>query len=95
MRFRSANLFDLIAAQAPPAEKFALETSDATALTYGELFERSARAARALVKLGVGSGDRVAAQIEKSTDAIVVALACLRAGAVLVPVEHRLYARRA
>ena len=76
-----------MAAQAPPAEKFALETSDATALTYGELFERSARAAHALVRLGVGSGDRVAAQIEKSTDAIVVALACLRAGAVLVPLN--------
>ena len=87
MRFRSANLFDLIAAQAPPPEKLALETCDATALTYGELFERSARAAHALVGLGVRPGDRVAAQIEKSTDAIVVALACLRAGAVLVPLN--------
>ena len=87
MRFRSANLFDLIQAQAPPPEKPALETSDATALTYGELFERSARAAHALVKLGVRPGDRVAAQIEKSTDAIVVTLACLRAGAVLLPLN--------
>jgi malonyl-CoA/methylmalonyl-CoA synthetase len=78
---------DLIAAQAPPPEKFALETPDATALTYGELFERSARAAHALTLLGVRPGDRVAAQIEKSTDAIVVMLACLRGGAVLVPLN--------
>ena len=87
MRFRSANLFDLIEARAPPPETPALETSDATDLTYGELFERSARAAHALVELGVRPGDRVAAQIEKSTDAIVVALACLRAGAVLLPLN--------
>jgi malonyl-CoA/methylmalonyl-CoA synthetase len=78
---------DLIAARAPPPEKLALETADAAALTYGELFERSARAAHALVGLGVKPGDRVAAQIEKSTDAIVVALASLRAGAVLLPLN--------
>ena len=76
-----------MAARAPRAEKFALETCDATALTYGELFVRSARAAHALVGLGVRPGDRVAAQIEKSTDAILAALACLRAGAVLVPLN--------
>ena len=58
-----------------------------TALTYGELFKRSAQAANALVALGVKPGDRVAAQIEKSTDMIVVALACLRAGAVLLPLN--------
>ena len=83
----SANLFDLIAARAPHADKLALETSGATGLTYGELFERSARAANALVKLGVEAGDRVAAQIDKSTDAIVLTLACLRAGSVLLPLN--------
>jgi malonyl-CoA/methylmalonyl-CoA synthetase len=84
----SANLFDLIAARAKnnPA-KMALETSDATALTYGALIERSARAANALVALGVEPGDRVAAQVDKSTDAIVLALACLHAGAALLPLN--------
>jgi malonyl-CoA/methylmalonyl-CoA synthetase len=84
---KSDNLFDLIAARAPQLDKPALETSDDTGLTYGELFERSGRAAQALVTLGVRPGDRVAAQIEKSTDAIVVALACLRAGAVFLPLN--------
>ena len=83
----SANLFDLMAARAPDPDKLALETRDNTALTYGELFKRSAQAANALVALGVKPGDRVAAQIEKSTDVIVVALACLRAGAVLLPLN--------
>ena len=56
-------------------------------MTYGELFARSARAANALVALGVKPGDRVAVQIEKSTDVVVVTLACLRAGAVLLPLN--------
>ena len=45
------------------------------------------RAARALVDLGVEPGDRVAAQIDKSPDAIVLALACFRAGAALLPLN--------
>jgi malonyl-CoA/methylmalonyl-CoA synthetase len=86
-QYQSANLMDLIAARAPHPDKLALETGDKTALTYGELFKRSAQAANALVKLGVKPGDRVAAQIEKSTDAIALMLACLRAGAVLLPLN--------
>jgi malonyl-CoA/methylmalonyl-CoA synthetase len=80
-------MFDLIAERAPGAGKLALETSDATSLTYGQLIERSGAAANALAALGVKPGDRMAAQIEKSTDAIVVALACFRAGAVLLPLN--------
>jgi malonyl-CoA/methylmalonyl-CoA synthetase len=85
--YQSANLFDLIAARAPHPGKLALETGDAAALTYGDLFKRSARAANALVAIGVKPGDRVAAQIEKSADVIVLALACLRAGAVFLPLN--------
>ncbi|MGD9797808.1 MAG: AMP-binding protein, partial [Acidimicrobiia bacterium] len=36
---------------------------------------------------GVGPGDRVALQIEKSPEAIVTYLACVRAGAVLLPMN--------
>lgn len=86
-RHISENLFELIAARAPHPHKLALETRDATALTYAELFKRSAQAANALVALGVRPGDRVAVQLEKSVDVIVVTLACLRAGAVLLPLN--------
>ena len=51
------------------------------------MFARAGRAARALVDLGVEPGDRVAAQIDKSPDAIVLALACFRAGAALLPLN--------
>ncbi len=83
----SANLFDLIAARVQKRGQVALDTSDAMALTYGALLDRSARAANALVALGVKPGDRVAAQVDKSTDVIVLALACLRAGAALLPLN--------
>jgi malonyl-CoA/methylmalonyl-CoA synthetase len=83
----SANLFDLIAARAAEPGQLALETADATALTYGGLVARSGQAANALIALGVRPGDRVAAQLDKSTDTIVLALACFRAGAALLPLN--------
>ncbi len=83
----SANLFDLIASRAANPERMALETGDATALTYAALFERSGRMANALRRLGVEPGDRVAAQVDKSTDVVALALACFRAGAALLPLN--------
>ena len=59
-------------------DKLALETSDGTALTYAALLERSARAANALAAQGVKPGDRVAVQVDKSTD--MIALECLGSG---------------
>ena len=56
-------------------------------ITYEDLFARAGRTARALADLGVEPGDRVAAQIDKSPDAIVLALACFRAGAALLPLN--------
>ena len=78
----SANLFELLQARAPRLDKPALESEGGRSLSYGELFAASGRAARALVDLGVEPGDRVAAQIDKSPEAIVLALACFRAGTV-------------
>jgi malonyl-CoA/methylmalonyl-CoA synthetase len=83
----SVNLYDLVRARAPALDKLALETADGPSLSYGALFARAGAAANALVSLGVGPGDRVAAQIDKSPDMIVLALACLRAGAVLLPLN--------
>jgi malonyl-CoA/methylmalonyl-CoA synthetase len=87
MRSASSNLFDLIAARQRSPEQIAMETPDATRLTYGTLFERSGRAANALVALGVEPGGRVAVQVDKSTDVIVLLLACLRAGAAFLPLN--------
>src|SRR5262249_25958226 len=55
--------------------------------TYAELDAGSARFANAIVSLGVRTGDRVAVQIDKSPEAILLYLACLRAGAVYLPLN--------
>mgnify|MGYP001806635139 CR=1 FL=1 len=56
-------------------------------LTYGDLIGLSGRMANALVDYGVRPGDRVAVQVEKSVEAIVLYIACLRAGAVFLPLN--------
>jgi malonyl-CoA/methylmalonyl-CoA synthetase len=83
----SANLYDLFLSRAPRRDKLALEAADDLSLSYGELFARAGRAAQALIESGVEPGDRVAVQIDKSPDAIVLTLACLKAGAALLPLN--------
>src|SRR5687768_7467038 len=54
-------------------------------LTYGELGERSRRAAAALAAMDVRPGDRVATLMGKSEAYVVTVLGLWRAGAVHVP----------
>lgn len=54
---------------------------------YGELDELSSRIAGALQQFGVAAGDRVLVQVEKSAQAVGLYLACLRMGAVYVPLN--------
>ncbi len=83
----SNHLFDLIRAQMPSAERTLIETSDGRRFSYGDALDLSARMANALVALGVVPGDRVAVQAEKSPEAIILYLACLRAGAIYLPLN--------
>ncbi|MGE3292212.1 MAG: malonyl-CoA synthase [Geminicoccaceae bacterium] len=64
-----------------------LERPDGSMVSYGELLELSGRMARVLVDLGVQPGDRVAVQVEKSAEALLVYLGALRAGAVYLPLN--------
>jgi malonyl-CoA/methylmalonyl-CoA synthetase len=74
-------------AAAPPGDKLFIANSDGRVLTYGGLQALSARLARALTAMGVKPGDRVAAQVEKSPEAIALYLATVRAGAVWLPLN--------
>jgi malonyl-CoA/methylmalonyl-CoA synthetase len=64
-----------------------LRTPRGARLSYGDLPAATARYAAALLDLGVRPGDRVAAQVEKSAEAVLLYLACLRMGAVFVPIN--------
>jgi len=56
-------------------------------MNYGELLSLSASWAAALRARGVEAGDRVAVQVDKSLEAIVLYAACLRIGAVYLPIN--------
>jgi malonyl-CoA/methylmalonyl-CoA synthetase len=64
-----------------------LRAPGARALTYEALQVETARLAFALMSCGVGAGDRVAVQVDKSVDAVLLYLTCLRLGAVFVPIN--------
>jgi malonyl-CoA/methylmalonyl-CoA synthetase len=81
------HLFDLIAAHLPAPEKAFLRTAEGQVLTYGGMIEAAGRHASALAALGVRPGDRVAAQVDKSPDALLLYLGCVRAGAVYLPLN--------
>jgi malonyl-CoA/methylmalonyl-CoA synthetase len=55
--------------------------------SYADTIELSGRLANALIARGAKPGDRVAVQVEKSPEAIMLYLACLRAGAVYLPLN--------
>jgi fatty-acyl-CoA synthase len=61
-------------------------------LTYGQLLERTERLAGALRALGVGEGDRVATVLPNTEPMLEAHFAVPGAGAVLVPLNHRLAA---
>jgi malonyl-CoA/methylmalonyl-CoA synthetase len=81
------NLFERVfGALAEPA-RLLIETGDGRRLTYGDVMALSGRLANALRARGVVPGDRVAAEVEKTPEALVLYLACLRAGAVYLPLN--------
>lgn len=81
------HLFDLIRRQADKPDRVFIEAADGRVISYGEMLAASARFATALTGFGVVAGDRVAAQVDKSPEAILLYLACVRAGAVFLPLN--------
>ncbi|WP_046079457.1 malonate--CoA ligase [Halomonas sp. HG01] len=82
------NLFKTFAArmQARGDADF-ITTRDGRRYSHADALAESARLAGALVELGVSPGDRVAVQVDKSPEAILLYLATLRAGAVYLPLN--------
>jgi malonyl-CoA/methylmalonyl-CoA synthetase len=65
-----------------------LWTDGGHALSYAQVHEGCGRLASFLAGLdGVGKGDRIAVQVEKSPEALILYLACLRAGLVFLPMN--------
>ncbi|HEY4446912.1 MAG TPA: AMP-binding protein [Steroidobacteraceae bacterium] len=74
------------AARDQPHRPF-LKTPAGRELSYASLRRESGRFAAALMRRDVVPGDRVAVQVDKSVEAVLLYLACLRMGAVFVPIN--------
>ncbi|HEY2635686.1 MAG TPA: AMP-binding protein [Steroidobacteraceae bacterium] len=74
------------AARDQPHRPF-LETAGGRRLDYASLREQSGRFSAALMRRGVLPGDRIAVQVDKSVEAVLLYVACLRMGAVFVPIN--------
>lgn len=77
----------LAAVLAHDADRLFLETADGRRYSYREFAALAERLAAALSQRGVISTDRVVAQIDKSPEAIALYIACLKLGAVFVPLN--------
>jgi long-chain acyl-CoA synthetase len=57
-------------------------------VTYRQLAQRTAAVATSLTKMGVREGDKIALLLPNGVDWIEACFACLRAGALVVPISH-------
>ncbi|MFC4353338.1 malonyl-CoA synthase [Fodinicurvata halophila] len=80
-------LYNRLFQNVPNPDKVFLETPEGRTLTYEEVQAGAARVANALVELGVEPGDRVAVQVEKTPEALLLYLGTIRAGAVYLPLN--------
>ncbi|MBN8976256.1 MAG: malonyl-CoA synthase [Rhizobiales bacterium] len=83
----NANLFSRLFDNLDDPSRLAIETLDGQHISYGDLIARSGQIANFLVKRGVKLGDRVAVQVEKSVQNLILYLAVVRAGAVYLPLN--------
>lgn len=84
----NANLYERFRARFPSdlGRPF-VETPSGARLRYADLERETGRIAACLRSLGLRKGDRVAVQVEKSPRALLLYLACLRAGLVYLPLN--------
>lgn len=84
----SHNLFETFAAKMRErADADFITTREGRRYSYTDALSISAKLAGALTELGVKQGDRIAVQVDKSPEAILLYLACLRIGGVYLPLN--------
>ncbi len=84
----TGNVYDVLAERFDGAlDRPFLRVPGRPSWSYGDADDAAARYATVLARRGVRAGDRVVAQVAKSPEAVAVYLACLRLGAVYVPLN--------
>ena len=84
----NANLYSLFRSRFPrDLDDCWIETADALYYSWRDLERGSAKIANLLESLNLPSGSRIAAQVEKSPEALMLYLATVRAGFVYLPLN--------
>jgi malonyl-CoA/methylmalonyl-CoA synthetase len=81
------NLYSAFHSEFPAPEHPCLTDPEGAEISYGQVHARSAQLAQLLRERGVQAGDRVAVQVEKSAEVILLYLAVLRLGGVYLPLN--------
>ena len=82
----SNHLFDGLFGNVDTEAVFAM-LPDGSQRTYGDVLAISARYANVLADWGIKPQDRVAVQVPKSIEAVILYIACVRLGAVFLPLN--------
>ena len=64
-----------------------LHLADGSTLTHAQFLDTAARLAHVLSEAGLAPGDRLAAQVQKSPEALALYAACVQAGVVFLPLN--------
>ncbi len=82
------NLFSTLARGLPArTDQAFLLLPDGRSFTFGRMLADAARVTAWLEQHGVGAGDRVLVQLDKSPAAVALYLGCIRSGAVFIPLN--------
>ncbi|PWE27881.1 malonyl-CoA synthase [Pararhodobacter marinus] len=80
-------LYDRLFAPHEGSDRVFLYLPDGAEIAYRDFLARAAAMASALADLGLKPGDRVAVQVEKSPEALMLYAACVRGGFVFLPLN--------
>ena len=80
-------LYDTLFGRHEASDRPFLHLPGGATLTYRAFLAKAARYADALTQAGLTAGDRLAAQIEKSADALAIYAACAKTGIVFLPLN--------
>ncbi len=84
----SENLFSILKSRFPDdLTKTFIQAGNGQTFSYADMLARSAQYANVLTRLGLVPGDRIAVQVQKSTEALMVYLGAIRAGAAFLPLN--------
>ncbi|MCG6872937.1 MAG: malonyl-CoA synthase [Gammaproteobacteria bacterium] len=81
------NLYEIFRRRMPSDDRVFLDAPGQKPVYYRELDGMVARLQQRLEALGVRPGERVVAQVAKSPTAVLLYLACLRSGAIYIPLN--------